>query len=483
MSSSLKRKTLGALTWSLVQELSQRGLQFVIGIVLARLLGPKEFGMLAMVTIFIAVSQALVDSGFGSALIQRKEPTEADECSVFYFNIFLGFLMAGLLCLAAPWIAQFYDQPQLTSLVRALSAVLIINSISVVQNALMVRRLDFKRQAIVAVASMSVSGVTALILAWRGFGVWSLVAQQIIASAVRTVMLWRINTWRPKWIFSVKSLRELFGFGSGMMASALTNRIFDNLTSLVIGKAFSAVTLGFYSRAVTLQDTVSQSLANVANRVTFPVFSQLQHDPERMKRGLRKAMTTLAFVQFPLLIGLAAVAKPLILFLLTEKWAPSIPYLQLLCFAGLLYPVHLLNLNVLTALGRSDLFFRVGVIKRVVQVITLLITFRWGVLAMVWGQVANSVLAFFINSYYTKRFIGYSIPSQLRDLFPYCAAASVMGLIVHLANLPLAPGNIVQIAFKVLLGMVVYLALSRSLRLPALTEITGFFRSRFAVSA
>ncbi|HEU5123466.1 MAG TPA: MOP flippase family protein [Verrucomicrobiae bacterium] len=478
MSSSLKTKTLGALSWSLVQELSQRGLQFVIGIVLARLLGPKEFGMLAMLTIFIAVSQALVDSGFGSALIQRKNPTQADESSVFYFNIFLGFLMAGLLCLAAPWISQFYNQPQLTSLVRVLSVVLIINSISVVQNALMVRRLDFKRQAMVSVASMSVSGVAALIMAWRGFGVWSLVGQQVTASIVRTAMLWRINTWRPGWIFSWKSLRELFGFGSGMMASALTNRIFDNLTSLVIGKAFSAAMLGYYSRAVTLQDTVSQSLANVANRVTFPVFSQLQNDPERMKRGLRKAMTTLAFVQFPMLIGLAAVAKPLILFLLTEKWAPSIPYLQLLCFAGLLYPMHLLNLNVLTAMGRSDLYFRLGIVKRVLQVVAIVATFPFGVLAMVVGQVAVSFISFFINGYFTKRFIGYSILEQANDLLPYAAASVAMGISVFIIDLPFGEHHAAQLFTKICLGVIIYLILSRGLRLSALGEMKSLFRKR-----
>ncbi|MGZ4960928.1 MAG: lipopolysaccharide biosynthesis protein [Limisphaerales bacterium] len=475
---SLKHKTLNALSWSLVQEIAGRGLQLGVGILLARLLGPKEFGLLAMLTIFIAVAQALVESGFASALIQRKEPTEADECSVFYFNLLIAGLLVGLLYLVAPWIAQFYKQPQLTALMRALSCILLINSGCVVQNALMVRRLDFKRQAVVAVCSLIVSGVVAVIMAWRGFGVWSLVGQQVSASLMRLMMLWQMNPWRPKWLFSTKSLRQLFAFGSGMMASTLTNQVCDNLMSLVIGRMFSPVMLGFYSRAVTLQDAASQALASMANRVTFPVFSQIQDDPPRMKRAVQKAMTTIAFVQFPMLIGLGAVARPLVLFLLTDKWAPTIPYLQLLCCAGLLYPVHLLNLSVLTSMGRSDLYFRLGVIKRVLQIAAMLVTFKWGVLVMVWGQVVVSFISFFVNSFYTKRFIGYSIPEQMRDLFPYATASCAMGLAVSVATLPIPEGHAGQLFFKIALGAIIYGVLGSVFPFGAVRELKSIVRNR-----
>lgn len=476
MSHSLKAKTVGALSWSLVQELSQRGLQFAIGIVLARLLSPKEFGLLAMLTIFIAVSQALVDSGFGSALIQRKNPSEQDECSVFYFNMFLGACLAGMLCLVAPWIARFYNQPQLTALMRTLSVVLVINSVSVVQNALMVRRLDFKSQALVSATSLTISGTIGLTMAWRGFGVWSLVVQQIANSLVRGVVLWTINSWRPKRQFSFQSLRSLFKFGSGMLGSVLLNNIFENLYSLVIGKVFSAVTLGYYTRAATLQNMASQCPAMVVNRVTFPVFSKLQDEPARLKRGFQKAITTTAFVQFPALVGLAAVAKPLVLVLLTEKWAPAIPYLRLLCFVGLLYPMHLLNLNVLVANGRSDLMLRIELIKRVLVITNIAVTYRWGVLAMVWGQVVNSVLAFFLNSFYTRRFIGYSVPNQIRDISPYLAAAAAMGTVVILIELPQTFGNLAQLGVKCLAGGITYFLICRGFRLPAFSEVVSLFR-------
>jgi len=485
MSDQLKSKALGALSWSMVQELSQRGLQFAIGILLARLLDPKEFGMVAMLTIFIAVSQALLDSGFGSALIQRKQTSPADESSVFFFNLAIGLILACLLYLCAPFVADFYAQPQLVDLLRVLAIVLVINSFALVQNSLLVRGLDFKSQAMVSVTSMIVSGSVALLLAWQGFGVWSLVAQQVTNSLVRAIMLWRVNPWRPKWLFDFQALRSLFRFGSGMMGSAILNTLFDNLYALVIGRLFSAVTLGHYTRAYTLQNIVSQAPAMVANRVTFPLFAKLQQDPERLKRALEKAMTGLAFLQFPVLLGMAAVAQPLVVVLLTEKWLPCVPYLQLLCFAGILYPMHLLNLNVLTAHGKSGRFFRLEIIKRALVVLNIVVTYRWGVLAMVCGQAVNSVISFFVNAYYTKDLVGYSIPEQLKDLSPYFVAAGLMALLVRVVDLPLPAGHWVslQLAFKVLVGAIVYGVLCLILRVPALSELRQLIGRRFATAA
>ena len=475
---SLKTKTIGALSWSLIQEFSQRGLQLAIGILLARLLGPKEFGLVAMLAIFFAVAQALVESGFGSALIQRKELTPADECSAFYFNLLAGLCLTGLLCLVAPLIAAFYHQPLLTPLTRVWSVVLVINSFGVVQSALMVRALNFKGQAVITVMSTGASGAVGLWLAWSGWGVWSLVWQQITFSAVRAGLLWLMNSWRPRWLFSYPSLRAMFGFGSGMVAASLVDTLFDNLYSVAIGRFYTPAALGFYNRAYTFQDLASRLLSSIANRVTFPVFSQLQEEPARLKRGLQKAMTTLAFAQFPMMIGLAAVARPMVLVLLGEKWEPCIPYLQLLCFAGLFYPMHLLNLNVLMARGRSDLFFRLVLIRRALVVVNIAATFHWGILPMVWGQVVISVISYFVNSYYTKRFAGYSIPEQMRDVAPYLTASVAMGIIVALVNLPLTAGHAAQFSLKVCIGAVIYWGICSGFRLPALGEIMAIVRRR-----
>lgn len=482
MQKSLKAQTFSALSWSFAQEFAQRLLQFGITIFLARLLAPAEFGLVAMLAIFIAVAQALLDGGFGSALIQRKGISEVEQSSVFYFNVLIGCVIAGLLWLTAPAIATFYNQPALTSLARAISVVLVINSFVVVQNALMVKRLDFKKQATISVAATAVSGGVALAMAWRGFGVWSLIGQQIANSVTRACLLWTLNSWRPALVFRLKALKEMFTFGSRMVGSVLLNTIFENLNSLVIGKMFTAVELGYFNRAHSLQYIAGHTLGTVTNRVTFPVFSELQDDLARLRNGLRKAIATLASVQFPMMIGLAVLAEPLVVVLLTEKWLASVPYLQLLCFIGILHPLHLLNINVLIALGRTDIVLRLEVLKRILFVANILLTYHWGVLAMIGGQVVHGVIAYFLNSYYTKRLVNYSVWEQLRDVGPYSAASLMMGLSVALISVPLPAAHWGQLVFKVLLGVAVYFVICRCLRLQALPEIMNLFRRKIVLA-
>jgi teichuronic acid exporter len=306
--------------------------------------------------------------------------------------------------------------------------------------------------------------------------VWSLVWYQLAQSVARTGLLWWFSDWRPKWLFSLNTLREMFGFGWGMLCSTILVSVYDSLYPLLIGKFFSAASLGYFNRAQSLQTIASQSLGAIANRVTFPVFSALQNDLVRFRSGIRKAMTTITFVQFPMMVGLAVVARPLILLVFTDKWAPCIPYLQLLAFAGLLYPLHVLNLNVLVALGRSDLFFRLEAFKVAIFLSVGLLTFHWGVLAMIWGQLGCDLVAYFLNSYYTKRLIGYSVWDQLRDLYPSLAAAALMGLLVTLAGSFLPPGNVFQLIFRIAFGALVYFLICRSMGSPAMGELLGIIR-------
>jgi O-antigen/teichoic acid export membrane protein len=398
-----------------------------VAVLLARLLAPEIFGLVAMLMVFMSIADALMDSGFASALIQRKNATLLDQSSVFFFNFVLSFVLAAALCFAAPYIASFYEQPELTALTRGLSLVLVINGFSVVQAALMTRRLDFKRQAVISTGSTLVSGVVALGMAWHGFGVWSLVGQQLSFSLTRGVLYWSLSPWRPGFLFSFRALREMFKFGSGMVASSILNAAFRNINTIVIGKFFSTQTLGYYNRAGVFESNIAQSLGIVANRVLFPVFSQLQDDPARLRTGLRKGVSTTAFLQFPLMIGLAAVAEPLMLALLTPKWARSIPYLQLMCFVGIWYPIHLLNLNALLGVGRSDIFFRLEMIKKLLIVINVSITAPFGVMAMIYGQTVNGVIAFASRLVHSNT----SVPcGQLRELAPYAAISGVMGLMV-----------------------------------------------------
>ncbi len=358
MPTSLKSKTIHALSWSFIESVGLQGVRFIIGIVLARILFPEQFGLIAMLTLFIAVAQAFLDSGFGAALIQKHHVTETDTSTIFYFNIVVGLAASGVLSLAAPLIADFYNQPILTPLTRALSLVIVINSFGLIQDVILTKQINVKTQTKVSVIAGVLSGLVGVTLAVMGFGVWSLVAQQISSSFFRTVLLWLCNDWRPSPVFSIRSLQAMFGFGSRLLASGLLDQVFNNIYSLVIGKLFSARDLGFFTRASGIRALPTQTLAGMIGRVTFPVLSTIQDDPARMKRGLKKALSTLALLNFPMMIGLAVLAYPLVVLFLTEKWSESVGYLQLLCLSGLLYPLHAVNLDLLKALGRSDLFLR-----------------------------------------------------------------------------------------------------------------------------
>lgn len=479
---SLRNRTIRALKWSFVQEVAQKLMQLAIGILMARLLSPREFGLVALLTVLVVVAQVLLQSGFGAALVQLKESTREDESSIFYFNIVVALLLVVLFWIIAPSVAAFYALPELTLLLRVLAFILIINGFSVVQNALMVRRLDFRRQAVISGAGTVVSGTIGVTMAWLGYGVWSLISQQVTNSLVRTTLAWSLNSWRPAWTFSSVALQKLLRFGSGIAASSLLNTVFSSLYPLVIGKLFPASQLGYYNRAQTLQAVTSQTLGALANRVTFPVFSQLKDDPVRFRNGLRRAMRALVFVQFPMMFGLAAVAEPLLLFLLTEKWASSIPFLQALCFVGLFYPVHMLNVNVLMAKGRSGLLLRLELIKKSLLVVTLVLTAPFGILAIIWGQVVVSIFGFAINTHYTRRLADYSFLEQINDFMPYFGIAGVMGLIVWLLDVSFIPSNFGQLTVKVVIGVVIYGIFSISFRLGAVSELIGIMRRRNIVT-
>ena len=470
MSDGLKSKALRGLFWSFSQIVGQQGIQAVVLIILARLLMPDEFGLIAMLTIFIVVAKSFVDSGFGEALIQKKDATYLDECSIFYFNISLGAAMAGLLCLAAPWIAAFYGRPVLTPLTRVLSLNVMISAFGIVQTARLAKRIDFKTQMKVGMTAVALSGPIGIIMAYQGFGVWSLVAQSLGSNLSRTALLWVFHRWRPAWTFSFASLRTMFPFGSKLLFSGLLDVVFSNLYLIVIGKMYSAANLGFYSRAKSLQQLPVSFLSASVGRVTFPIFSSVQDDKARLKRGIRKALATISMLNFPMMIGLAVVAKPLVLVLLTDKWLPCVPYLRLFCAAGLLYPLHAINLNVLKAQGRSDLFFRLEILKKSLVVIAVAITYRWGISAMICGGIATSCSSYYLNVYYTGKLLDYSVTEQIRDVFPCLMLASMMGGGVHLLDYVPFPNQLTLLVAQVAVGIALYVSLCHLFKLPSFVE-------------
>ena len=470
MTESLKRKAYRSTFWSAVDAFGTRGVQFVIGIVLARLLEPAQFGLLAMLTVFMAIAQSLLDSGFSAALIQKKQLSQEDASSVFYFNVVISVIMAVLMCWAAPWIAAFFRQPTLIALSRGMSLVLVINAFGAVQATLLRRNLDFKVQTQISLVSGVGSGAVGILMAYRGFGVWSLVGQQIAAAAIKSAMLWGTNRWRPGFVFCFGSLGQMFNYGMWVMLSGLLNQIFINLYDIVIGRVFSPAALGFYTRARRLEEMPSQTLSQIITRVSFPVFSAIQDDDVRLKNGLRKAISMLMFVNCPVMLGLAAVARPLVIVLLTEKWLPCVPYVQLLCVAGMLLPLHTLNLNMLMAKGRSDLFFNLEVLKKSFVVVSIWIFWRWGITALICGQIITSMLSYLLNSYYTGKFLKYPAIEQLRDVGMYIVLAAAMAGGVYWVGFWGIERPLPLLLTQVAVGAVLYPLLCWGLQLPAFRE-------------
>ncbi len=476
----LKRKTTHALGWSFAGIFGPQVVQFGFSILLARLLAPADYGLIAMLTIFLAVAQSMVDSGFGSALIQKQDATATDESSVFYLNLVFACATYALLWFGAPFIAAFYEEPILTPLSRLMGVNFIINAFGLVPISILQKRLDFKTLAQRTLVAVVASGPVAVFLALQGYGVWSLAVQTIVSTALQTAALWYWSGWRPAPRFSRKALAGMFAYGSKLFFSGILGSIFDNLYPLLIGRLFTKTDLGFYAQARTYQRLPMMSITGVISQVSFPAFSSIQHDRPRLKAGYRKAIGLACYLVFPIMLGLIAIADPLFHVLLTDKWAPSVPYFRILCLVGMLFPLHSLNLNALKAVGRSDLFFRLEVAKKILTVAAVLITYRYGILAMVWGQVVNSYLSLFLNTYYTARFIDYPLTEQGRDILPYLLLSATMAGLVYAVGIPLAAWPVVQLLLQVLVGVGYYLAMSRLLRLSIFQEMTQFAADRRA---
>jgi O-antigen/teichoic acid export membrane protein len=478
MSRSLKSKTVHGIFWSLLERIGQQGIQVVISIILARLLLPAQFGLIGMLAIFMAIAQAFLNSGFGQALIQKKDATHIDTCSIFYFNIVVGIFAAGLLCLAAPWIAAFYDEPALTALTRFLSLNLVINSFALIQSTLLIKKIDFKTQLKVSIAATIGSGIIGVTLAYRGYGVWSLAIQLVTNTLFRTVLLWFFNKWRPSLVFSFVALKSMFAYGSKLLFSGLLDTVFRNIHLIVIGKLFTAADLGFYSRAQSCTRLTSENLTSSVNRVIFPAFSKVQDDNSRLKRGVRKVLTTLAFLNFPMMTGLLVTAKPLVLVLLTEKWLPCVPYLRLFCAVGMLFPICALNLNVLKALGRSDLFLKIVLLSEILIAISIVVTYRWGIQALIYGQIAVSIFVYYFQSSYLGKLINYPFKEQVFDFAPYLAISIVMGAVIYSLQFIEFSNNLSLLVCQICVGIVVYILLCFYCQLDAFREVWGLLLSQ-----
>ena len=455
MSDSLKSKTVKGVVWSSIERFSTQGVQFLIMIIMARLLTPKDYGLIGMLAIFLAVAQSLIDSGFSQALIRKQDRTDVDNSTVFYFNIVVSSALYLTLFIAAPFVADFYNQPELTSVMRVVCLGVILNSLAVVQRALLTVRIDFKTQAKASLSAAVISGCIGIVLAYCGFGVWSLVVQQLLNLSVNTLLLWIFSKWRPIAVFSWKSFHELFAFGSKLLASGLLDTLYRNIYPIVIGKLFSASNLGHYTRAHQFSEFPSSNVTGIIQRVTYPILCGIQDETERLEAVYRKFLKLSAYVVFPLMIELSAVARPFIDIVLGTQWGFCGQLLQIICFAMMWYPIHAINLNLLQVKGRSDLFLRLEIIKKILGITVLCITAPFGLVVMCYGQIFNSIVALVINTYYTGKLINVGFIRQMKDLLPTLLLSLTMFGAILLVN-GFIEANIYRLVIGILVGIIVY---------------------------
>jgi O-antigen/teichoic acid export membrane protein len=475
--SSLRARTLNGVNWSLIDIIVNTGISFIVGIILARILSPSEFGIIGMLTVFIAISNSIVDSGFSNALIRKKDAERIDYNTVFFFNVLLGTVLFIILFVCAPAISIFFREPLLLPVTRVMGITLVINSFAIIQRTLLVKKINFKTQAKISLISSLASGIAGITMAFAGLGVWSLVGQLIIKQLLNTILLWFLNTWRPVFEFSGNSFKELFGFGSKLLISGLIDTLYKNIYYLIIGKFYSSSQLGQYTRAEQFNNVFSSTLTSVVQRVSYPVLSSIQDENERLKMAYRRIIKTTMLITFACMMALAAIAKPLILILIGKKWLPAVVFLQIICFAGMLYPLHAINLNILQVKGRSDLFLKLEIIKKIIGVLPIALGIFYGIEVMLWASVSFSFVAFFLNSFFSSDLIKYSTISQVRDILP----TFLVSLIVSAGMWSLTLFNLsvwITLIIQLMCGFVFYLIIYELIRLPEFIELKDIINSK-----
>ena len=448
---SLKNTTVKGVGWSFTDSLLNQGITFLVGIVLARLLTPEEYGLLGILMIFIVVSDSIVNSGLSSALIRKNDASEKDYNTVFLTNLLLSFVMYGVLFLCAPLISRFFEQALLTPLLRVLGGVVVFNALSLVPYTKLTKKVDFKTITYCSFAGSVVSGIVGIGMALSSFGVWALVGQQISRSMLYSVALLIANKHLPKLQFCIESFKELWNFGWKLLVSGLINTVWDELYKFVIGKCYSPATLGQYTQAYTYSSIFSRNMSTIVQRVSYPVLSKLQDEKTRMKEAYRRVIKTTMLVTFVLMFGLAGCAKQFIYVIIGEQWLPCVGYLQILCFSMALYPLHALNLNMLQVQGRSDLFLKLEIIKKCIGAVPILLGIFIDIYWMLGGSVIVGWIAYYLNAYYSGPYLNYSIGAQIRDILPSMCLALGMAIIVWLAGLlPITP--YVLLPIQILIG-------------------------------
>ena len=470
-------KVVSGFLWRFMERFGAYAVSFVVSVILARMLDPEAYGTIALVTVFTNILQVFVESGLGRALVQKKEAEDIDFSSVFYFNMAVCLLLYCGLFAFAPYIAQFFNNIELTSVIRVLGIILIISGLKNVQQAYVSRKMLFKKFFYATLIGTLFSAVVGICLAYWGAGVWALVAQSLANALVDTLMLWITVKWRPKKCFSLQRLKGLLSYGWKLLIAALVGSLSDNLRQLFIGKLYTSADLAFYNKGDQIPSIVNGNVNAAIDSVIFPVMAEAQDNKESVKNMTRRAITTSTYIMAPIYIGLACCAETLIRILLTEKWLPCVPFLRIFCITYLFYPIHTANLNAILAVGRSDIDLKLELIKKLLEIMVLLLTMRYGVMAIAYGLIGTAILNQIINAWPNKELIGYSYLEQIRDVLPEIALACVMGAVVYFVGYLQLP-DLTVLVLQIMVGIVVYLGLSALMRLEAFIYLLGKIKGR-----
>lgn len=449
-------KSVQTTFWAFAEKIGYTGVQFVISVILARLLSPDDYGVVALLLVFITLGQVFVDSGFGNGLIRKEKCSNDDYSTAFYFNLLVSLLIYSILYIAAPFISEFYNLPILVPVIRVYGVCLIINSLTIVQNSVLTRSLNFKAMALYRIVSGTLSGIIAIILAYFDFGVWSLVSQTLLMSFIYLLLANYETRWVPSFIFNKDSFRYLWGFGSKMLLSGLISSLYSNMYSLVIGKVYSKGDLGYFNRGHSLGTLLPGLLQTSFGKSTFPLLAQNQNDMEKLKELYRSYTRVVALISFPIVIIIALLAHPLILFLLSEKWNGAVFYMQVFSISSILLPVGIINMNLLMALGRSDMMLKADIIKKTIGISVILLLASYGVKILALGSMGMDIFIYVVNLYFVKKVMNFSYFSQIKDMGPYLIASIVMGLGVYLF-VSIIPVLLCKLVLGFVIGIAIYI--------------------------
>lgn len=473
----IKNKTISNMIWRFAERSAAQVVSFIVSILLARLISPKEYGSITLIMVFTSILQVFVDSGMGNALIQKKDSDDLDFSSVFYFNFIICIILYLVMFIAAPFIGEFYGDKTLIPLIRVISLTLIISGVKGIQQAYVSKHLLFKRFFYSTLGGTLFSAVVGITMAYMGFGCWALVAQQLSNAIIDTLILWLTVKWRPKLIFSFDCLKSLFSYGWKLLVSSLFDVGYNNLRNLIIGKIYSPVDLAYYNKGQQFPSLIVSNINTSIDSVLLPVMATAQDNPSIIKNMTRKSIKMSSYIMWPLMVGLAVCAKPLVIVLLTEKWIEAVFFLRVFCFTYVLWPIHTANLNAIKAMGRSDEFLKLEIIKKLIGIISIIVSIPFGVHVMAIAYLITGPISAVINAFPNKRLLNYSFKEQFEDLVPCIGLSLFMGLIVcPIQYLPI--DNIMIIILQVILGAIIYVIGSRLFRLDMFFELINMIRKK-----